>query len=623
MILMTRVAVIDQEKCRPDKCGNLCFKVCPTVRAGRDTITFDPPSNKAVIHESLCEGVGICVKKCPFHCITVVNLPEELDKDTTHRYGINSFKLYRLPMAKLGQVTGLVGQNGSGKSTTLNILQGNFKPNLGNFDEPPDWDQIIEFYRGKEIQAYFEKLANEELRVVLKPQNVDRLPRVTKGDVSNLIEKVDERGLKDEIKEIFSLDKVWEREISKLSGGELQRLAIAATIVRDAEVYLFDEPTSYLDVQERVKISQYLNEMKSPNHTLVVVEHDLAMLDYLSDYVHIYYGEAGVYGIVSHPYSVREGINIFLDGYIPSENMRFRPQPIIFRKASFDDRILSHRLAIRFGDMTKKFDTFELSVRGGELHKGEVVGIIGPNGIGKTTFVKMLAGILEPTTISEPIELLTSIASKEKEENGEKKELIEEQISEKLIVSHKPQYLFTESEQTVENYLREINPVMLSSGWHKSEIIEPFKFTKLMDSSLSDLSGGELQKVSIAACLGRRAHLYLLDEPSAYISSEDRVNVAKVIKRVISHYELPAIVVEHDVMALNFVSDRLIVFDGSPSVKGKSSKIGSLQFGMNNFLRKMDITFRQDPRSLRPRVNKKDSQLDKKQKAEGKYFVAA
>ncbi|MHA2357839.1 MAG: ATP-binding cassette domain-containing protein, partial [Candidatus Heimdallarchaeaceae archaeon] len=322
-------------------------------------------------------------------------------------------------------------------------------------------------------------------------------------------------------------------------------------------------------------------------------------------------------------YSVREGINIFLDGYIPSENMRFRPQPIIFRKASFDDRILSHRLAIRFGDMTKKFDTFELSVRGGELHKGEVVGIIGPNGIGKTTFVKMLAGILEPTTISEPIELLTSIASKEKEENGEKKELIEEQISEKLIVSHKPQYLFTESEQTVENYLREINPVMLSSGWHKSEIIEPFKFTKLMDSSLSDLSGGELQKVSIAACLGRRAHLYLLDEPSAYISSEDRVNVAKVIKRVISHYELPAIVVEHDVMALNFVSDRLIVFDGSPSVKGKSSKIGSLQFGMNNFLRKMDITFRQDPRSLRPRVNKKDSQLDKKQKAEGKYFVAA
>ena len=622
---MTRVAVINQEKCRPDKCGHLCQKVCPSVRAGRETITFDPPSNKAVIHEPLCSGVAICVKKCPFHCITVVNLPEELDKEVTHRYSINGFKLHRLPMPKLGQVTGLVGQNGSGKSTTLNILQGNFQPNLGRYDEPPEWDEIIENYRGTEAQSYFQKLANDELKTVLKPQNVDRLPRVTKGNVSDLIEKVDERGLKNEIKEIFSLSKVWDRDISKLSGGELQRLAIAASIVREADVYLFDEPTSYLDVNERVKISQYINDMKSPNHTLIVVEHDLAMLDYLSDHVHIYYGDAGVYGIVSHPYSVREGINIFLDGYIPSENMRFRPEPIIFKKASMEDRFVSHRLALRFGDMTKKFDSFELTSKGGELYKGEVVGIIGPNGIGKTTFVKMLAGILEPTTISEPLELLVQTSTKEKEEGDEKEtsEKDKEEIAETLVVSHKPQYLYTESEQTVQEYLRDINPVILTSGWHKSEIIEPLKFTKLMDSRLCDLSGGELQKVSIAACLGRKAHLYLLDEPSAYISSEDRVNVAKVIKRVVSHYEMPAIVVEHDVMMLNFTSDRLLVFDGESGVKGKSGRIGTLQYGMNNFLRKMDITFRQDPRSLRPRVNKKDSQLDKKQKAEGNYFVSA
>jgi ATP-binding cassette subfamily E protein 1 len=620
---MTRVAVINQEKCKPEKCGKLCYKVCPSVRAGRETITFDPPTNKAVIHEPLCSGIALCVKKCPFHCITVVNLPEELDKEVTHRYSVNGFKLHRLPMPKLGQVTGLVGQNGSGKSTTLNILQGNLKPNLGKYDDPPEWDEIIEKYRGTEVQSYFEKLANDELRTILKPQNVDKLPRVTKGKVSGLIEKVDEKGIKNEVKDIFSLSKVWDREIAKLSGGELQRLAIAATIVREADVYLFDEPTSYLDVQERVKMAQYINDLKSPEQTIIVVEHDLAMLDYLSDHVHMYYGEAGVYGIVSHPYSVREGINIFLDGYIPSENMRFRPEPIVFKKAIMEEKYTSQRLALRYGDMTKKFDTFELAVKGGELFKGEVVGIIGPNGIGKTTFVKMLAGVLEPTTISQETELLAQMSKQEKIAENLEKLKEEKKITEKLMVSHKPQYLYTESEQTVTDYLREINPVMLSSGWHRSEIIVPLKFSKLLDSRLCDLSGGELQKVSIAACLGRKAHLYLLDEPSAYISSEDRVNVAKVIKRVVSHYEFPAIVVEHDVMMLNFTSDRIMVFDGKPGELGRARRIGSLQNGMNDFLRKMDITFRQDPRTLRPRVNKKDSQLDKKQKSEGRYFVAA
>ncbi|MCE7740373.1 MAG: ATP-binding cassette domain-containing protein, partial [Candidatus Heimdallarchaeota archaeon] len=173
------------------------------------------------------------------------------------------------------------------------------------------------------------------------------------------------------------------------------------------------------------------------------------------------------------------------------------------------------------------------------------------------------------------------------------------------------------------DYLREINPVMLTSGWHKSEIIEPLKFSKLLDSKLCDLSGGELQRVSIAACLGRKAHLYLIDEPSAFISSEDRVNVAKVIKRVVAHYEMGCLVVEHDIMMLNFFSDRLMVFDGISGIEGKAKRIARVQAGMNNFLRKMDITFRQDPRNLRPRVNKKGSQLDKKQKAEGKYFTVA
>ncbi|MHA1303845.1 MAG: ribosome biogenesis/translation initiation ATPase RLI [Candidatus Heimdallarchaeaceae archaeon] len=610
-----RIAVIDQEKCRPSKCGRVCYKYCPPVRMGKETITFDAPEEKAVIHEELCSGCGICVKKCPFRCIQIINLPEELDDQVTHRYSINGFKLHRLPMPVKGSVTGLVGQNGSGKTTTLNILMGELRPNLGQYEDPPEWDEVIKHYAGTVIQDYFTKLVNDELRVVKKPQSVDRLPRVVKGKVSDLISKVDERGIADEIKEEFSLTKVWNRNISKLSGGELQRLTIAATVMHDADVYLFDEPTSYLDVNERVRIAQYINDMRSPNRTIVVVEHDLAMLDYLSENIHLYYGEAGAYGIVSQPMSVREGINVFLDGYIPSENMRFRDSSIVFRKASLAETSLSHRIAIRYGDLTKKFDSFTLSARGGELHKGEVVGIIGPNGIGKTTFVKILAGALEPTTLSHPIELLSEILEKDKK--------IEEEDKSKVIISHKPQYLYTESEETVEEYLKKINPTILTGAWFRTELIRPLDIEKLKDQQLKNLSGGELQRVSIAGCLARKAHLYLLDEPSAYISAEDRVSVARVINRIISHYGATAFVVEHDVMMLNFLSDRLMVFSGIPGVRGESSPIMSLQQGMNTFLRTMGITFRQDPKTLRPRVNKKDSQLDKKQKAEGRYFVSA
>jgi len=166
---MVRVAVIDKSRCKPNDCSKECYRFCPGVRMRQETVTFDEETGKARIAESLCEGEGICVKKCPFKAIRIVNLPEELEEDLTFRYGPNSFKLYRLPIPKSGRVTGLIGPNGVGKTTAMRILSGEIKPNFGRFDNPPDWDEIIRYYRGSELQGYFEKMANGDLKVVHKP----------------------------------------------------------------------------------------------------------------------------------------------------------------------------------------------------------------------------------------------------------------------------------------------------------------------------------------------------------------------------------------------------------------------------------------------------------------------
>ena len=189
---MTRLAIVSRSDCKSKDCGLVCIKYCPVNLTGLDCIVLDE-KKVATISEYLCNGCGICVKKCnPWDAIKIINLPESLDKQVTYRYGPNAFKLHRLPIPSQGKVTGIVGQNGSGKSTSLKILSGEIKPNLGLFgDEEPDWKQIIHHYRGSKLQGYFKQIAEEGLKVVTKPQAVDKIPKVTKGKVSSLLKSVE------------------------------------------------------------------------------------------------------------------------------------------------------------------------------------------------------------------------------------------------------------------------------------------------------------------------------------------------------------------------------------------------------------------------------------------------
>jgi ATP-binding cassette, sub-family E, member 1 len=488
---------------------------------------------------------------------------------------------------------GLLGQNGIGKTTTLKILSGEFKPNLGDYENPPEWASIIQFYRGSTLQDYFQKMSQRSLKISHKPQYVDKIPKAISGKVGELLEKVDERKIMPQLQEQLELAKIWDRQLEVLSGGELQRVAVAATLAREADVYLFDEPSSYLDVKQRLQVAKTIRNLRELQKIIVVAEHDLAIIDYLSDQICVFYGEPAVYGIVSHVHGVRTGINIYLQGYIPDENMRFRKESIVFHEKPPSSVASPGEPLLKWSQLEKTFEAFKLVVKPGEIRRGEIIGILGPNGIGKTTFVKILVGIEE---------------SDDKQKFGE------------LKVSYKPQYISADYEGTVQELLMNVAKEDFTSSWYKTEVLQPLRIHVLMDRNVMELSGGELQKVAIAACLSKQSSLLLLDEPSAYLDVEERLTMAKTLRRVVEAHQTTAFVVEHDVVTQDFIADRLMVFNGAPGIEGTAHPPTTLRKGMNMFLKEMGVTFRRDSVTRRPRVNKEGSRLDLFQKQIGEYY---
>ena len=577
--MVKRIAVIDYQKCNPSKCNYECIRFCPKNRAGEKCIK-EREDGKPVIDENLCIGCGICVKKCPFNAIKIVNLPDALTENPIHRFGSNGFALYRLPIPVPGKVIGLLGPNGIGKTTAMKILSGKLKPNMGSSEEI-NWEKLSTMFRGNELQKYFESLS-EDVKTIYKPQQVDEIPKIYSGPVKKII---NEKAF--EILKRLSVDYITNRRTEDLSGGELQKLAIAISLSKEADFYFIDEPSSYLDVKERLEVGKLIREV-GKEKTVIVTDHDLATLDFMADIIHIFYGVPSVYGVVSKPYSVRVGINTFLYGYIKEDNVRIREEPITFEVRAPTKKSDSYYLT-KFTEIEKDLGGFILTVEPGEIKYQEILAIFGANALGKTTFAKILAGEIKP-------------------DSGK--------IEPEVKISYKPQYIYTKFDGTVLDMLNK-NKNFLK---YKNSIVTPLGLDKLYQSKVSKLSGGELQRLAIALCLMQDADLYLLDEPSAYLDVEQRLVAAKVIKKIIELREATAMVIDHDILFLDYIADRGMVFLGESGKRGHAIKPGTLESSFNTFLRDVEITFRRDPENGRPRANKPGSVKDREQKESGNYY---
>jgi len=617
---MSRIAIVNQDKCKPNKCRRECINNCPPQSSGKEVIKIvdigdieDIGHNKlkdikdvkkiAKIVESQCIGCNICVKKCPFGAISIVNLPSEKKEDIIHRYGENGFRLYRLPDLKKNMVTGIIGQNGVGKTSLINILSNNIIPNFEKFDSQFSSKQIISKFRGSVLYDYLKQLYNNNLKVSIKPQKI-------KNSVGNDITveqfidfKDDE---KDSILNELELTHLLKTKVSSLSGGETQRLLCYNTMRSDADVYVFDEPSNYLDIKQRLTISRLIRELVTFNRYVIVIDHDMSMLDLVADELLILYGKPSAYGIVSNPISTMEGINIYLEGYIKSENVRFREEEFNLKTTIELDSIQLKQIEnmsslasmIEYPSTTIEYDSYKLIIPQDKIDMNSSINVImSENGNGKSTFIKYIA-----KSIGVPVSYKEQTLDIRKYAKKGVYPTVRELFYDKIHISY-------------------VDAKFIN------EVIKPLNISGIEDRTIDKLSGGELQKVLLILCLGTPASIYLIDEPSGNLDVENRLTAIKVIKRHILNNNKCAFIIEHDItMAIAFSQEytsRILLIDRKYEDNQRVCKVSSylgFKEGITNFLKSLDITMRIAEHN-RPRFNKYNSQLDREQKLKDEFYV--
>ncbi|MEM1684163.1 MAG: ribosome biogenesis/translation initiation ATPase RLI, partial [Nanopusillaceae archaeon] len=477
-----------------------------------------------------------------------------------------------------------------GKSTAISLLAGILKPNFGQYNKNFENKEIISNFRGTELQKYFERLYNNQIKISYKPQNififlkfygdktVNELIRELSGDDQN------------KIIEEYSLEKILNRRIKELSGGELQKIVFIFSIYKKHDVLLIDELTNYLDIYERIKLASKILDLKDLGDSILIIDHDLSFINSLADIIHIVYGVQKAYGIFSTPIGTSEGINQYLEGYIKKENLKIRDKAIRFEVKPYTDKKIGEKI-VEWKNLKVKLDGFTLESESGFIREREIIGVIGRNGIGKSTFAKLISGELNFEGI----------------------------LSKKCTLSYKKQYFdFSDLNITVEEFIRQYNPDYRK---YYEEYLIRLNLSDLLDHKVNTLSGGELQTLYCFSTLVKEADLYVLDEPFAFLDIEQRINLAKFIRDIIKSKDKAALVIDHDIVLLDYIADNMLIFDGEPGVKGIIYGPLDNKIAFNKFLEIINVTIRRDEVNKIPKINKLNSYLDRMQKLRKEYYI--
>lgn len=568
---MTRIAIVDRNLCNPGKCNLECMRVCPSNRLRKEcTYLVDKKTGEkhvdfkyeytreeknrsvAFIEPTLSGGCSICAKACPFHAIDVVNLPQAKEEELVFSYGRNAFSLYKLAIPKTG-IVAIVGENGCGKSTNLKLIAKKLTPQK---------------FPTKEIKEYFEK--TKEADLVYKPQEISGFGE--KRTVKELLEKVDADGKLKKLSEVFDLDRIYKKELQMLSGGELQKVIVAASLMHDKEIYFLDEPFSFLDYVYRIRLINYLLEEFAQKKVLIV-DHDISLLSYLCKQSYLMFGEVGAYGIVSQVYSTDRAINMFMEGFIAPENMRFRDEGIAYKHYGNE---LHGKKLLEIGKIEAKRGEFSVTNKSAiQINEGEIIGIAGKNGIGKSTLCREIFAKNEANA-----SFKEQILTREKEIAGkymEKRDIFSD------------------------NYIRSM------------------KLIKLEFYDIMKLSGGELQKLEIFKALNQDKKLYILDEPSNMLDVSARIVLSKMLRERVGS-GCAILVVDHDLEFLYNTVDRLIVMDGESGKHGMVDGIYGKEEGISKLMGEFDLSYRKDSETKRLKLNKKGSKKDVELKGMGKFI---